>query len=160
MYAPTYQSDPDLLGAQCIVALVIFGIVWAALALVSARTKRVEPYSQEVQTALSREQVTEVIKGSFPKSWISKNLNWTIQVSKDQIVASGYYLSNGQSCLVLLLTGLVLGYVAIMLAMKQTEEVTVDMAALEERGMLILHAQGLRARKLVDNLIEKLDAAT
>jgi hypothetical protein len=45
----------------------------------------------------------------------------------------------------------------MLLMMKQTEEVSVDLSEVEA-GQLTLHAQGLRARRHVDKLVEKLGA--
>ena len=158
MYSPILQStSSDASGLQCIIALVIMGVAWIILANLASKTKNASLYAQTVTTTLPREQIINLIERTFPKSLISREFNWKSSwPTSERLAWSGYYLTNGQGCLTLLLTGLIPGYLLVKYAMGRTEEVVIDFSNFEETQELRLEAIGLRARHEVDQLIQRL----
>jgi hypothetical protein len=163
---PQYASSSDGSMLQCTVMLGILLVVGFALYSLNSRTENAPMYSRTVVTSLPRERVLEIIKKAFPRSIISKRFNWDsvqlayISTERSEASIPGYYLSNGQGCLVLLITGLIPGYLLLYSIMKQTEKVTVSLSNLAEAGEITFEAKGLRAQKLVDKLVEQLQTQT
>jgi hypothetical protein len=137
--------------------IVILAIAWAVLAGLNSNTKKAPPYSRTVTTPLSREQVINFVERSIPKSIISKSFNWQSSwQTSDKFAMSGHYLTNGQGCVTLLLTGIIPGYLIIKFAMERSEEMAIDFSKFEDAGELQLDAKGLRARREVEKLAERL----
>jgi len=155
---PIFQrASSNASGLQCIIALVILGVAWAVLANLNSKTKNTAPYSRTVTTSFTREQIINLVERAFPKSMISKGFNWEPSwPAPHKFTMSGYYLTNGQGCLTLLLTGIIPGYLVLKLAMERSEEVAVDFAEFES-GQLTLGAKGLRAQREVDKLADRLE---
>ena len=163
MYAPTLQSgsSDSAAGLQCIILLIIIAIAWVVLANLKSKTKNAAPYSRSITSSLPREQITKLVLDSFPKSIVTSSFNWKSSwPTSDRLAMSGYYLTNGQGCLVMLLTGIIPGALLIRFTMGPTEQVTVDFSKLQTTGELILEAQGLRAQREVNNLATKLGSST
>jgi hypothetical protein len=159
MYAPTLQGTSSNAGSlQCIVALAILAVVWIVLANLASKTRNASPYSRTVAVSLSREQIIRLVEGSFGRSLLSREFNWKSSwPASDRFTLSGYYLTNGQGCLVMLFTGLIPGYLLIKYAMGPSERVTLDFSKFQNTGELTLEALGLRAQREVDNLIHQLE---
>lgn len=158
MYSPVLQSSsPDASGLQCIIALVVLAVVGIVLANLASKTKNAAPYSRKVATSLPREQIIKQVERALPKSLVGREFNWKpAWLTADKFTLSGYYLTNGQGCLVMFLTGLIPGYLFIKHLMGRSEEIVVDFSKFEEAGELTLEALGLRARREVDKLANKL----
>jgi len=158
MYAPMLQSNTsDASGIQCIVFLVILFVVAVVLGYLASKTKSAPLYSEKITTSLSREEAKKIIKSHFPKNIVSSAFNWKSSWSTDEkLVLSGYYLTSGQGCATMLLTGIIPGYFLIKSIMGRSEEVVVDFSKHSTSGELTLEAKGLRAQQEVDKLIYKL----
>lgn len=158
MYSPMLQStSSDGASVQCIIALVILAVAWIILASLASKTKSAPLYAQIVTTALPRQQIVNLAERSFPKSLVSREFNWKSSwPTPDRLALSGYYLTNGQGCLTLLLTGLIPGYLLVKYVMGRTEEVVIDFSNFEESQELRLEAMGLRAQRELDQLIQRL----
>lgn len=142
-----------------VVALVIAIAIVVVLIVLAGRTKKAAPVSRVVTTRFSRDQVVQVIEQHFPRSAIAKSFNWQMTwPTPNRLVITGYYLTNGQGCLVLLLTGILLGALIIWLAMGRSEQIVVDFSRFEGAQELTLEAKGLRAQKEVGILAAKLGA--
>jgi hypothetical protein len=158
IYLPFFQqASSDASGAQCLVVIISLVLVWIVLASLTAKTKKAEPYTRTVQTSRSREEVVKLVEGFFPKSFISSAFNWQrAWPVSDKLTLSGYYLTDSQGCLTLLITGLLPGYFLIKYAMGRTEEVAIDFSGFQDSGELTLEAKGLRAQREIDRLVGKL----
>jgi hypothetical protein len=161
MFSPVFQStSSDISGLECIFFLVILGIVALVLVNLKSQTKKALPFSRTAQTSLSREQAVKLTEESFPKSVVVSSFNWKPSwPTADKLSLDGYYLTNGQSCLVMILTGIIPGALLIWLAMGRTEQVIVDFSKFQGTGQLTLEAKGLRAQQEVVRLVAKLAAA-
>ena len=152
-----YSSDTS--GLQCIVILVILGIAGAVLWGIASRSKNASPVSQTLKTSLPREQIVKLIEKALPKSIVTSSFNWKLSwPTSDTLLLSGYYLTNGQSCLVLILTGIIPGALLIWLLMGQSEKIKIDFSKLQSTGELVLEAQGLRAQQEADKLVDRIRA--
>jgi hypothetical protein len=158
MYSPIFQgTSSDTSGLQCIIALVMLAVAWIVLANLASKTKNVMPYSRTVTTSLSRDEATKLVDSSFSKTGLTVASNWQRSwPTPDKFALSGYYLTDGQGCLAMLLTGIIPGYLLIKYVMGRTEQVTVDFSKFLGTGELTLEAKGLRAQREVSNLITKL----
>jgi hypothetical protein len=158
MFSPIFQrASSDTSGLQWIMALVILVIAWVVLANLNSKTKRATPYSRTITTAYTRDQIVNLTEAAFPKSLISKSFNWQSSwLTADRFALSGYYLTNGQGCLTLLITGIIPGYLAIKFAMERSEQIVIDFSRLPDTGELTLEAQGLRAQREVNRLADKI----
>jgi len=158
MYSPILQStSSDGSELQCLFMVVVLVAAWILLATLAAKTKNAPPYSRTITTPLPREQIVNLAERSFPKSLVSREFNWKSSWSTPNRFAwSGYYLTNAQGCLALLLTGLIPGYLLIKAVMGRTEEVVIDFSSFEETQHLTLEAKGLRAQREVAQLINRL----
>jgi len=160
LYAPMYQStSSDATGLQCIIGIVILIVAAVVLASLASKTKNAAPSSRAITTSLSREQATELVKSHFPKSMLPSTYDWKISSpTPDRLTLSGYYLTTGQGCLVLLLTGIIPGDLFMRLLMGRTEQVTIDFSKLQDEGKLTFEAKGLRAQREVNKLADELGA--
>lgn len=162
MNAPFYRSSASdaanmLQCAYLIVAVIIGAIILVALA---RRTKNAPLYSRVVPTPLSRNEIIKLVEHYFPKSIVVSSFDWRLAwVTPERLAVTGYYVTNGQGCLIMLLTGIIPGALLIWLAMGRTETVTIDFAKFQATGELILEAKGLRAKREVDNIAAKLAPA-
>jgi hypothetical protein len=160
MYAPVLQSGSSsdaASGLQCIILLVFIAITWAVLANLKSKTKNASAYTKTITSTLPREQIVKLVQGFFPKSIVSSTFNWKLSwPTPDKLTMSGYYLTNGQGCLAMIVTGILPGALLIRYVMGPTEQVSVDFSKFQTAGELTLEAKGLRAQQEVDNLITKL----
>ena len=159
MYAPLLQSSSTnaITTLQCVYLIVAIIIAAIVLVNLASKTKNAPPYSRAVTTTLPREEVVKLVEHSFPKSIVISSFNWKSSwETPERMAIAGYYVTNGQGCLVMILTGIIPGALLIWLAMGRTEKVIVDFAKFQGTGKLTLEAKGLRARREVDTLAPKL----
>jgi len=163
MQSPIFQStssdDVVFSAIQCIVVLAILVIAWIVLTNLASKTKNASSYTRTIMTSLSREEVTDLVEHSFSKIGLTVAANWKRSwEGPDRLVLSGYYLTDGQGCLTMLLTGIIPGYLLIKYVMGRTETVKVDFSKLQSTRQLTLEAKGIRAQREVDKLVNKIEA--
>lgn len=142
---------------QCLLPLAIMAIVWFALFEARKKSRQAPMQSLTLPTKLSRQEIAKIVNNSLPRSLISSAFNWSVQSIRDELRISGYYLTNGLGCLVLLVTGIIPGYLLLLLTRDETESVTIDFSSLEDTGLVKVITAGSHAQKITEKLIPKLE---
>ena len=149
------MSDPATI--QCILILVVTAFFWIVLVQVRNNARQAPAHSQTLSSELSRQEIVKIVKNSLPRSLVSSAFSWDMQTMGDELRVAGFYITNGLGCLVLLLTGIIPGFILLLLTRDVTEVVTIDFSSLEDKGLLEVITTGSQAQKLTEKLIPKLE---
>ena len=142
---------------QCILPLVILAIVWFALFQIKKKSRQTPTQTLTLSTELSRQEIGEIVADALPRSLISSAFNWNMHAIRDELKISGNYLTDGQGCLVLLVTGIIPGFLLLIFTADEIELITMDFSFLEDSGLLKVTTEGPRAQQVTEKLIPKLE---
>lgn len=128
-------------------------LAFIGLLLYLASRSASEPAKETIiRTRHSREAVLAQIARTFPRSWISRRFNWECSERSNQITYDGYYLPNSLGCLILLLTGIIPGFIILYLVARKTEHVTFFFNNFDEDGIINVEARGTLSKQIVQQL--------
>lgn len=139
-------------GYLCLGSLVFI----ALLVFLTRRSESASVYKTTMQMKQSRLDVQKLIDRAFPRSLISKRFNWQKREGKNsRLDYYGYYLPNDLGCLILLLTGIIPGYIILYFVAKQTEHVAFSFDDFDSEGIIRVEARGLLASRIARQLAQQ-----
>jgi WD40 repeat protein len=166
MASPTISPLPQQGGGDATTIFVWLGllVIVAGLILRFTYGSFAPSYTQEVASKLPVDQVWAQVDSVFPKQNIAGK-PWTRKRPKEDplsLVLSAYPLPYWSGCLIMLFTGIILGFIAWVL-MGRLEKVTIKLVENDAGSRVKIEARGYAAvsmsRELVARLPKQVEAA-